>query len=197
MVNVCTIPECGKPAETRGWCMAHYTRWRRHGDPTGGGPTSPRGEAQRYFREVVLTYGGDECLRWPYVTNDKGYGRVWQDGRMYAVNRLVCSAEHGPPPTPEHEAAHSCGKGHEGCCAKRHLSWKTPKENAADKVAHGTSQSRGGVNIKAIAKLSESDVRQIRTLIGTAPNTEIAKLFGVTRTNISCIAHGKSWAWLE
>jgi hypothetical protein len=32
----CTIDECTKPARGRGWCEAHYARYRRHGDPLGG-----------------------------------------------------------------------------------------------------------------------------------------------------------------
>ncbi|MDB5612048.1 MAG: hypothetical protein JWP25_8948 [Bradyrhizobium sp.] len=37
---ICSIPNCGKPAlNIRGYCNAHYIRWRRHGDPLGGGKT--------------------------------------------------------------------------------------------------------------------------------------------------------------
>jgi hypothetical protein len=32
----CTVEECTKPARGRGWCEAHYARYRRHGDPLGG-----------------------------------------------------------------------------------------------------------------------------------------------------------------
>jgi len=31
--KVCTIEGCDKPMSARGWCAAHYTRWRKHGDP--------------------------------------------------------------------------------------------------------------------------------------------------------------------
>jgi hypothetical protein len=36
MAKICSIEGCGKPAYTRGWCAAHYFRFRRHGDPLGG-----------------------------------------------------------------------------------------------------------------------------------------------------------------
>lgn len=29
----CSIGDCPKPAEARGWCSTHYMRWRKHGDP--------------------------------------------------------------------------------------------------------------------------------------------------------------------
>ena len=96
------------------------------------------GEPMRYFREVVLAYDGNECQTWPYARSDRGYGQVYQDGRVEYVHRMVCEERHGPPPTPKHDAAHSCGKGHEGCVTKRHLSWKTHKENMADAIEHGT-----------------------------------------------------------
>lgn len=32
----CAVDGCSKAASKRGWCNAHYLRWRRHGAPTGG-----------------------------------------------------------------------------------------------------------------------------------------------------------------
>lgn len=134
--KLCSIPDCGKPIKSRGWCTGHYQRWNKHGNPLGGG-TSP-GEALRFYREVVLPYDGDECLVWPYATKFDGYGMLWLAGRPHIVSRLVCEDANGPAPTPKHDAAHSCGQGRLGCVAKRHLSWKTRLENVADSIAHGT-----------------------------------------------------------
>ncbi|RWO34773.1 MAG: hypothetical protein EOS10_00270 [Mesorhizobium sp.] len=131
--NICSISDCGKSHAARGWCIVHYQRWSRHGDPLAGRKTM-NGEPQRYYREVVLTYEGDECIPWPYVVSFGGYGRMKKDGTMQFVHRLVCAEVNGPPPTPDHEAAHSCGKGHLACVTKRHLSWKTPKENCAERT---------------------------------------------------------------
>ena len=37
MSNVtCSIDGCARLAKVRGWCGAHYHRWRNYGDPTGG-----------------------------------------------------------------------------------------------------------------------------------------------------------------
>lgn len=33
---ICTIRGCTGLCLARGWCEAHYRRWRRHGDPRGG-----------------------------------------------------------------------------------------------------------------------------------------------------------------
>lgn len=139
---MCLIDQCNSGPFMRGWCVAHYERWRRHGDPLGGGPPrASSAEPARYFRDTVLAYEGDDCLAWPFCRDRNGYGKM--GGKI--VSRLVCEKEHGPPPTPAHEAAHSCGKGHEACVAKRHLSWKTRAENASERVIHGKNRKLVGV----------------------------------------------------
>jgi hypothetical protein len=140
--RLCSIEGCGKPHEAHGWCGPHYKRWLRHGDPLAGRNTSP-GEAERFFCEIVLAHEGDECLSWPYSRNTKGYGKVRLGRRSHIVSRLACELVHGPAKSPVYEAAHSCGNGHLGCVNPQHLSWKTRRENEADKFIHGT-RSRGG-----------------------------------------------------
>ena len=189
---ICSVAACNKPATHRGWCGVHYGRWRRHGDPLGGGTAN--GEPRRFLETVVMPFEGDECLPWPYATNSAGYGKLSVDGKLVHVHRLACEARWGPPPSPKHEAAHSCGKGHLGCCNPKHVSWKTPAENQRDKLAHGTA-ARGAKN--ALAKLSEEDVREIRRLRGLVSEKEIAKMFGVSRGCISGIFTGKNWSWLN
>ena len=191
-LGVCSIEGCDKPFEARGYCIAHYRRWRRHGNPTAGG--TPWGEPEQYFLEIVLSFTSDECLLWPYHKGSNGYGMLWRDNRQQGVHRLACEAIHGPPPTPKHEAAHLCGKGHNGCCNPQHVRWATPAENCADALAHGT-QARGERNGRT--KLGESDVLQIRALHGAMPQREIAKIFGVSQGQINRIHCGKSWNWIK
>lgn len=35
--RTCIVDGCEKGAIARGWCTAHWTRWKRHGDPLAGG----------------------------------------------------------------------------------------------------------------------------------------------------------------
>src|SRR5690606_29105850 len=100
----------------------------------------------------------------------------------------------GPPPTVEHEAAHSCGKGHEGCVNPHHLRWATSTENKADTLIHGT-RNRGERNRSA--KLTDAKVYEIRRLLAAGmTQTAIAAMFAVSLTTISKIAAGKIWGWL-
>jgi hypothetical protein len=138
--RLCSIPDCGKPHKGQGYCKLHYARLCRHGDPFGG--RTPNGEPLRFINEVAMTHTGGECLTWPYANKGSGYGNLWIDGKVVVVSRYICELAHGAPPTPEHEAAHNCGKGHDACIAPGHLEWKTPAENQADRLIHGT-HSRG------------------------------------------------------
>lgn len=41
---ICSVEGCEKTALARGWCGAHYRRWREHGGPLLGGPVHQYGE---------------------------------------------------------------------------------------------------------------------------------------------------------
>lgn len=190
-LSSCSIADCCKPSRGHGFCSAHYERWKKHGDPLGG--RTPNGESARYLEDVVLAYDGDECLTWPFFKNENGYGWMRYEGVPQIVSRIICQRVHGPAPTSAHEAAHSCGKGHEACVTKGHLSWKTRAGNAADMVAHGNSH-RG--ERSPVAKLTEAAVLRMRGLKGTVSQKEISRMFGVTPSMVSLILSGKAWGHL-
>lgn len=152
------------------------------------------GKAAHFLEIVVLNYDDDDCLIWPFARNSGGYGYIKRSGRMTPVHRLACEHFNGAPPTPSHEASHSCGSGHLGCVNERHLSWKTPAGNQADRVAHGTD-SRGERCVTA--KLTEADVRQIRGFKGSKSQAKIAAQFRVSRETVSQIYTRRVWGWLK
>jgi hypothetical protein len=196
----CSIDGCQGNAHrsakgARGYCGAHYWRLSKHGDPLGGGPCRAKpGEPQRFIQEVALQHTSDDCLIWPFGKSRDGYGMVLIDGKKVVASRYVCERAHGAPPTPEHEAAHSCGKGHLGCIAAGHLDWKTRADNQADRLLHGT-HSRGERSYGA--KLTEADVREINKLKGVERQRKLAARFGVSPATVSHIHNGRIWAWLS
>lgn len=147
------------------------------------------GDAQRFYHEVVLRYEGGKCLFWPFA-KQRGYGTMRIKDRLVRVHRRLCEEMNGPPPTPEHDAAHSCGCGDYGCVTKGHLEWKTRKENLADEIAHGT-RLLGERNHSA--KLTAENVREIRLLFGVRGHVEIGQMFGVQEECIRRIATGQTW----
>lgn len=155
-----------------------------------------KGEPQRFIETVALLFELDECLDWPFAKDSKGYGKLKHNGKADAIApRVVCELVHGAPPTPKHEAAHSCGNGHLGCVNPRHLSWKTRLENRADSIAHGTHVK--GSDHK-VSKLSESQVRDIKLKSAAGVGTSVlASEYSVAPGTIHSIATGKHWAWVR
>jgi hypothetical protein len=195
--HVCAIPECGKPRRGREWCRTHYSRWLRHGDPMAGGPVrkaAAPGEPMRFLQEVAIPYVGDGCLIWPYSRSSMGRGNIRVGNKAVEVNRLVCEGRHGPPSTPDLEAAHNCGNGHLGCCNPGHLRWDTHTGNQRDRVAHGTS-NRG--ERAGNAKLTEPQVREILKLKGQMSRAKIGKQFGVHGNTVAEIHARRNWFWVE
>jgi hypothetical protein len=59
MVNggPCLVTDCRKKAVRRGYCHAHYSRWRRHGDPlTLGRAVSTHGVTPAFKKHWVIEY---------------------------------------------------------------------------------------------------------------------------------------------
>lgn len=187
---MCSVEGCGGKHCGRGLCEKHYWRWRRNGDPLAG--RTPNGEALR-FLENHRHYADAQCLLWPYGKYGNGYGKVWQDGRTRPVHAVMLELVAGPPPTPEHEAAHSCGV--RACINPRHLRWATRSENQMDKLLHGT-HNRGERHWGA--KVTEAQVREILELLEQGVRQrEAGRLYGISQSSISLIKRGKNWAWLE
>ena len=137
---------------------------------------------------------------WTHVVGKVVGGKVNEYGyRVYAIridgrpkhviaSRLVCEAWHGPPPHADMHAAHC-----DGDRLNNHYSnlrWATAKDNCADKLLHGTVQ-RGENNARA--KLTESEVREIRK--SNSPNTVLARQYGrgLTKNGIQAIKAGRTW----
>ena len=196
-MRICSIEGCTNPVIARGWCDTHYCRWKRHGNPHFR-KKAGNGELLAFIEEVVLPFAGEGCLTWPFCCvksrEGRAYARARIGGRDTLVSRYVCEKVHGPAPSPEHEAAHSCGKGHEACVAPGHIFWKTPSANQADRIIHNT-HDRG--ERSANAKLTEADVRSIRQNVGRETHAKLAVRFGVSRPTISVILARKSWGWLS
>lgn len=187
MPQTCTVDGCGFPTKAKGYCNMHWLRCSHFGDPISHGKPWRRDEPREFYRDVVVPYDGDDCLIWPFTRLIDGRGQM---GRKL-VHRVLCEAVHGPPPTPVHEAAHSCGNGRGGCVTKRHLSWKTPAENMMDKRSHGqiARGERGGS-----AKLTEADVLDIRRSQREFTAAELSKRFSVGESTIRMIWRRETWA---
>lgn len=85
--GTCSIDGCDHPAITRGWCNAHYLRWRRGGDPHSGPVRSYHKDPEAAFAERTRPDG--ECIVWTGTRNSRGYGTIFANGRRIVAHRYA------------------------------------------------------------------------------------------------------------
>lgn len=109
------------------------------------------------------------------------------------IHVAVCTAFHGPKPTPRHQVAHLNGDPTDN--RAENLAWVTPVENVAHKYAHGTMPfgDAGGKN-----KLTTEQVLEIRSkkLCRRRDYIDYGTRFGVHPQTIARAARGETWSHL-
>lgn len=182
----CSVKNCDKEAATgrKGFCTSHYKRNIRYGNPEAGAAYRPaKGEALRWAKEISTKDNlTEDCIKWPFGIDSNGYGVLMVNGRKTHPHRYICELVNGIP-REGNFAAHSCGKGHEGCVNPKHLRWATPKENSADRLIHGTDVAG---EKSGQAKLTNEEVQQVRYMLDRGyTQVYLAELFGVHQGSIS------------
>lgn len=155
----CSVLECVRPALVRGWCNAHYRRWKTYGDPLGSKPRHRRpacsveecnrpNEAHGLCKTHLARVGRTGTVE-PYVpvserfdlfVHKLGPDECWEwlgprnnDGYgrigLLYAHRVACEREYGQP-GPEQVAMHSCDN--PPCVNPAHLSWGTQSQNVRD-----------------------------------------------------------------
>lgn len=182
------IPECDRQVLAKGWCRAHYMRYRKHGSPTAGRASKVRkragnGEPQSWL-QAHLDHGGDACLEWPYAKDINGYGVVYRDGVPQSAASIILSILHGPPKKGE-VARFRCGN--RKCVNPRHIVWSTRKWMPQDDDSAPFH-----------AKVTCAEVREIRQKLAEGVRQQdIADRYGISRTEVSQINTRRSWDWLD
>lgn len=135
-----------------------------------------------------VSYQGDDCLVWPFCKDSRvNRGRVWDGERQWWAHRLMCVLAHGDPPTPKHQATHTCGKGHYSCVNPRHLRWGTNSENQLDRRKNGNMlRNRGGAR-PSISQTQVAEIYRLRAQHVT--QVEIGRRIGVS---LGCVQY-----WLK
>jgi spore coat polysaccharide biosynthesis protein SpsF (cytidylyltransferase family) len=130
----------------------------------------------------ALVARGDGCWEWTGHTV-KGYGTY----SRFKAHRLAWELANGRSPG-RMSVCHSCDN--PGCVNPSHLWLGTARDNCADKVRKGR-QATGEAHGKA--KLTASEVADIRLNPANLSHRQLAENYGVTRGAIGKILRGQSW----
>jgi hypothetical protein len=174
----------------------HTETWRAVPGYEGLYEVSDHGRVRSLDREVLFKDGHvrrykGRVLRASLNTKGRPCVGLTRDGkgRTLRVHCLVAAAFIGPRPEG-YEVCHN-----DGTRTNNHVSnlrYDTPKANQADRVEHGT-HNRGERH--GMAKLSWSDVREIRALYATGRYTqkELADRYDVTYNTVNRIVRFNTW----
>lgn len=125
-MRYCTIRGCEKPLKARGFCSAHWARWRQ-GRPMHE-PLRWQDRQEDFWRQVRKT---KTCWIWTGGINKSGYGTFSWNGHHRYTHRLAYTWLVGTIPKGlqlDHVKARGCKS--RACCNPAHLEPVTPEENA-------------------------------------------------------------------
>lgn len=122
-----------------------------------------------------------------------GYRRVRLHGVSLRVHRVVCETFHGPCPEGL-ECAHLNSEKLDN--RAENLAWVTRSENQQHNVARGVARySAPPGESHHGAKVTLDQVEQIRAAVASGqPQRKVARVFGISQTQVCHIAAGKRWA---
>ena len=121
-----------------------------------------------------------DCIIWKHSINSSGYAVKWFESGMVYVHRWIMGAQ------PGQVVMHICDN--KACINPNHLRIGTHADNSQDMV-HKNRQAKG--EQCGNAKLTEKQVLEIRNL--TLPSRHIAKMYGISKTNVLDIKNKKIW----
>ena len=170
---------CGKPHQT----VNKKTRWC----------SRPCNTAFRWSVEQLRirfwekVQRGEGCWIWQGVRSVSRYGTFCFRGHNINAHRAAWLLTHGPIEGKGVDVLHTCHNGHLGCVRPDHLYLGTDLENSRDRVLAGNCSKT----------VTPEKVREVRRLLGTMTQVEIAKRVGITQAIVCGIKTGKNWSHVQ
>lgn len=155
------------------------------------------------FWNYVNKRSEDECWEWTGRTdhptsNHKNilpYGQFWVGRKIISAHRFSWMIHNGPIPDGLF-VLHTCDN--PKCVNPSHLYLGTAKDNAIDRRDRGRQKLPPQIGSKnGYAKLTEEDVKIIRTLRPGLTFREIGERFGVTSSTIEHVVRRRKWKHVE
>lgn len=135
----CSVDDCANNKVARGYCMKHYQRVRKYGDPLQSAAYSSPEEAFSARTSWI-----DGCLVWSGGMTDDGYGRMRVNGPRMLSHRYAWERARGPIPDGI-IVDHMCHN--PACCNVDHLRLVTDKQNSENPSGPRSQGSSGHLGV--------------------------------------------------
>lgn len=151
--RTCSVEGCDRPHRARGYCVAHWDRWQKSGDPGPaliGKPRRVTTCSARSCDQDKVCYGlcpkhalesvgwdldpETGCHIWRGLRTERGYGVLGSDLK-HRVHRVAWEAVNGRPVPEGLVVRHRCDN--PPCCNPDHLEVGTHADNARDAIVRG------------------------------------------------------------
>lgn len=158
----------------------------------------PYQHVQRSYRPLTERFWAkvskgdtDACWLWKGHITKHGYGVIQKKGRnsLAKAHRISWEIHYGAIPHGL-RILHHCDI--RACVNPSHLFIGTQQQNVQDAEAKGRMYHPHGEANHA-AKLTVSQVQEIRSLYGDLNQSQLAKRYGVAQTTISAIVRRVNW----
>ena len=140
--------------------------------------------------EKEITYQEQEDGCW-LITSHKpmpnGYYNIKREGKTYSLGRYIYEQNNGPIPDGL-VIMHLCDN--PACVNPTHLKAGTQRENIQDMVIKNRNWK--GIQ-KPSCKLTEEQVIEIRHLLKTHTDKEVAKMYNIHKSTTYSIRRGEKW----
>lgn len=170
---------CDRPALAKGLCSLHYKR------AMSTLPVHPTRDMSPDQRFDYYTNKSDDCWLWTGA-NFGRYGAFYFEKKTIGAHTYAYSRIHGEIPKGIF-VCHRCDN--PLCVNPDHLFLGTPKDNTKDMMSKGRGKWPRG-DRHHLAKLSEKDISEIRDLQRAMSQSQIARHYGVSQSQISNICTG-------
>ena len=155
------------------------------------------GKISKKGKNVILEKLENGCIKCTSHCKDSdGYTRIKYNGKHERLFRIIYMQKFGEIPKGM-LIRHKCDNPY--CCNIDHLEIGTPKDNVRDMIERGRdayhSSKRKSLGEKnGSHKLTEKQVKEI--YLSKLSNSELAKIYNVSKTNIGFIKKKEQWKWL-